>query len=212
MSEPIIIKTPQPVTEERLVLVPPGTVSPTYGERGTVLTIHTDDARDATPADLERGGWVPVLHGAVSWKVAHADACRELDKQRARAEKAEADAKWLRGCLRCPDHAMHDVPELCRLSEEQRGLEGLVETTCRERDAAIARAEKAERERDAFRVELARLAAPGSEGSLDNGELVAAITRGGSYRAEDFDVLDLQEAYRLGGAHERARQQPEKGR
>ena len=84
----------------------------------------------------------------------------------------------------------------------------------RERDEALLRAhtgvvhydilrqsgEEAARQRDEARAELARLTAPG-EGSLDNGELVAAITRGGSYRAEDFDVLDLQEAYRLGGAH-----------
>ena len=46
MSEPIIIKTPQPDTEERLVLVPPHASGP--------LTSY----RDATPADLERGGWV----------------------------------------------------------------------------------------------------------------------------------------------------------
>ena len=56
MTTPIIIETPT-TTRERLVLVPPDAVSRTEGG-DELLTIRTANARDATPADLERAGWV----------------------------------------------------------------------------------------------------------------------------------------------------------
>lgn len=58
MSEPIIIRTPAPDTEERLVLVPLLAVTVTPGG-DDCLTVRSAAARDATPADLERAGYVP---------------------------------------------------------------------------------------------------------------------------------------------------------
>jgi len=264
VSEPIIIETPAPPTRERLVLVPLLAVSRTEGG-DELLTIRTANARDATPADLLRAGYVPrEVPSAEAWKAAHA-AKRELIRARAalaeqpdpgtlahlradlrdavkRAEKAERERDALRdqiaaaGCEAA--HAGERTYEcdvarpcgLCRLrtraEKAERELRDMSERAGdaeRERDEAKELARVLEVERDEgrrlhseadnakLRAEVARLTAPG-KGSLDNGGLVAAITRGGSYRAEDFDVLDLQAAYRLGVAHERARQQPAKDR
>ncbi len=201
----IIIETPAPPTRERLVLVPPDAVSRTEGG-DELLTIRTANARDATPADLERAGYVTgdmlAEHVRIVWAAgqkAEPVGVAMLRKLKERAEKAEADVKWLRGCLRCPDHAMHDVPELCRLSEEQRGLEGLVETTCRERDAAIARAEKAERERDEALlrahtgvVHYEILRQSGEEAARQRDEARAEVARLTALdRATDDELVDL---------------------
>ena len=53
----IIIETPAPPTLERLVLVPADAVSRTASE--PTLNVHTSAARDATPDDLLRAGYVP---------------------------------------------------------------------------------------------------------------------------------------------------------
>ena len=111
----ILIETPAPPTRERLVLVPEG--APPRDGRPAY--------RDATPADLERGGWV------------RRERLRERD-----AEMGEACR-----VLGPVDPAEDLVPMARRVG--------------RERDEAIARAEKAERE---LRAELARLTAP-AEGS-----------------------------------------------
>lgn len=60
MSEPIIIETPT-TTRERLVLVPPSCVTEEYeSQAGPRLGITGGVARDATPADLKRGGFAPL--------------------------------------------------------------------------------------------------------------------------------------------------------
>ena len=154
MSSPIIIKTSQPDTEERLVLVPPGACTDYEDKPGRVRLVTTD-ARDATPADLGRGGFV-------------------LEKQPSQVAYLDM---W------------------------------------NQRDAAITRAEKAEVERDAFRAELARLAAPGEDGGPwraygepTDQELVDAFehaySNAPSVRTHATAIRTL---YRLGVAHERAR-------
>jgi len=218
VSEPIIIETPAPPTRERLVLVPLLAVSRTEGG-DELLTIRTANARDATPADLLRAGYVPrEVPSAEAWKAAHA-AKRELI--RARAALAEQPDPGTLAHLRAD---LRDAVKRAEKAErELRDMSERAGDAERERDEAKELARVLEVERDEgrrlhseadnakLRAEVARLTAPG-KGSLDNGGLVAAITRGGSYRAEDFDVLDLQAAYRLGVAHERARQQPAKDR
>lgn len=107
MNEPIIIKVPAPDTDWRLVLVPVEAVSRTASE--PTLNVHTSAARDATPDDLARGGWV-------------------LDERRGITAELHATIDAFR-----------------------RGIETRQEAVLRLADShaeAIARAEKAERERD----------------------------------------------------------------
>lgn len=193
----IIIETPAPPTRERLVLVP---------EERIVCTEH---ARDATPADLERAGLV-LREQAAPGTLAHLRA--DLRDMTARAEGAERLREECESVLTAMGARAREAEEFARVLEVERDalLAELADAKA-ERDRAIRDCAATAAERNEARAELARLTAP-AERSLDNGELVAAITRGGSYRAEDFDVLDLQEAYRLGVAHERARQQPAQDR
>jgi len=59
-TTPIIITTPQPDKEEMLVLIPPDALCGSRRENGT-FAVGADYARDATPADLARAGWVPSV-------------------------------------------------------------------------------------------------------------------------------------------------------
>lgn len=95
-TTPIIIRTPAPDTEERLVLVPLDAVSRTEGG-DDLLAIRTANARDATPADLERGGYVTgemlAEHVRIVWAAgqkAEPVGVAMLRKLKERAEKAEA--------------------------------------------------------------------------------------------------------------------------
>lgn len=82
----IIIKTPQPDVEERLVLVP---IADTTRERQAA---DPTAWRDATPEDLERAGLV-LREQAAPGTLAHLRA--DLRDMTARAEKAELDAaEW----------------------------------------------------------------------------------------------------------------------
>lgn len=226
----ITLKIPQPDTEERLVLVPPGTVSPTYGERGTVLTIHTDDARDATPADLERGGYVPLaafvgpldllspptLAGALeAIEGIRKDADRWeylLSEQRARVTSY----------LEERDEAVARAEKAERERDEARRLHSAAEAqvACRsELRAQVAAAEvrfrEAEAERDTLRAEVARLTASGegseggpwrAYGEPTDQELVDAFEH--AYRnapSVRTHATAIRTLYRLGVAHERAR-------
>lgn len=85
------------------------------------------------------------------------------------------------------------------LADLERHAVGVAEDATREREEAIARAEKAERERDEARAELARLTAP-VEGEPSGDELYATYGDHG-----DTDTC-MRRIYRLGVAHERARQ------
>lgn len=100
MNEPIIIKTPQPDAEERLVLVPPSAVTEYESEAGPRLDLKGCCARDATPADLERGGYVTgemlAEHVRIVWAAgqkAEPVGVAMLRKLKERAEKAEAAAR-----------------------------------------------------------------------------------------------------------------------
>lgn len=112
-TSPIFVKTPQPDTEERLVLVPPDAVSRTEGG-DELLTIRTANARDATHDDLARGGYVRdgdtragLREALRARERAELDALAELDEQRARAEKAERE--------RDEGHPLgeHDIVGIC---------------------------------------------------------------------------------------------------
>ena len=93
----IIIKTPQPDTEERLVLVPPESCTPVFDDgKQTGLSVRAQGARDATPADLERGGWVTGEMLAEQVRIVWAAGQKAepvgvamLRKLKDRAEKAE---------------------------------------------------------------------------------------------------------------------------
>ena len=98
--------------------------------------------------------------------------------------------------------AVSDAMDLQRRLIE---AEGHAAELALERDDAIARAEKAERERDEARAELARLTAP-VEGEPSGDELYATYGDHG-----DTDTC-MRRIYRLGVAHERARQQPAQDR
>ena len=284
MSEPIIIKTPQPDTEERLVLVPPGAVSRTEGG-DELLTIRTANARDATPDDMARGGWVPSVgylpRREVETAVSDAmDLQRRLDRMtevaeqnlerfetaetersadtiradawKAKAIKAEADlgvaesANEEAGELLAAETARAEKAEGLLIQRETelrlaREDGAAVERQMREaRSAADAsfvranraemRAEKAERERDDARTELARATGPSTEYNLrrERDDLRAELARltlvdeeeptvswfYDTYcaRPESTQQEDCADAYRLGVAHERARQQPAKDR
>ena len=159
----IIIETPAPPTRERLVLVPVGET-------------HAH-CRDATPADLARGGYV-----------------RDSDLL-ARAEKAERERD--EALLRAHTGVVHY--EILRQSGEESA-----------------------RQRDEARAELARLTAPGegseggpwrAYGEPTDQELVDAFEH--AYRnapSVRTHATAIRTLYRLGVAHERARQQPAKDR
>lgn len=90
----IIIETPAPPTRERLVLVPADAVSRTASE--PALNVHTSAGRDATPADLERGGYVTgemlAEHVRIVWAAgqeAEPVGVAMLRRLKDRAEKAE---------------------------------------------------------------------------------------------------------------------------
>ena len=82
----IIIKTPQPDLDERLVVVPLDAVRESL--EGSRLALSGCVARDATPKDLERAGWVPERQPS---QVAYLDMWNQRDEAVARAEKAERE-------------------------------------------------------------------------------------------------------------------------
>lgn len=131
----IIIETPAPPTRERLVLVPVGET-------------HAH-CRDATPEDLERGGYVPSV-GHLPRREVETAVSDAMDLQR-RLIEAEGHAAEL-----------HDRCETLRA----------------ERNAAQDRAERLERERDEARAELARLTAA-AEGEPTPGQLLDACPPSG---------------------------------
>jgi len=151
--------------------------------------------RDALRDQIAAAGCEAAHAGERTYECDVARPCG-LCRLRTRAEKAERELRDMSERAGDAERERDEAKELARVLEVERD-EG--------------RRLHSEADNAKLRAEVERLTAPG-EGSLDNGGLVAAITRGGSYRAEDFDVLDLQAAYRLGVAHERARQQPAKDR
>lgn len=185
----IIIETPAPPTRERLVLVPPDAVSRSAGAE--LLTIRTAAARDATPEDLARAGWAPLaafvgpldmltpptLEGAL-------DAIRHLaDLERHAVGVAE-------------DATREREEAIARAEKAERERDDLLEGDMREARTQRERADQAERERDEARAELARLTAA-AEGEPTPGQLLDACPPSGGR---------LLACYRLGVAHERARQ------
>ena len=151
MSEPIIIETTT-TTHERLVLVP---IADTTRERQAA---DPTAWRDATPADLARGGYVPVERAEkAEWSARVARMAMENERQdregvRIRKDLGAQDAPC--PCDTDPEQGMgmHSPP--CPLHEAARALrrktswEDAAHTMDGELKAAITRAEKAERERD----------------------------------------------------------------
>jgi len=177
VTTPIIIETPAPPTRERLVLVPPETVS-IVRENGTVigLSIRAACGRDATPDDLARAGY------------------EQLGPEVLRVSAAE----WRAMKLRAEGREAHGEPgTLAHLRNDLRDAE--------------KRAERAERERDEARSEVARLTAP-AEGEPTDEALRDAFEVAYRDAASECHANAIRAIYRLGVAHERARQQPAQDR
>ena len=116
----IIIETPAPPTRERLVLVPPGCPLPVL-------------ARDATPADLARGGY------------------ERLGPEVLRVSAAE----WHAMKLRAEGREAHGEPgTLAHLRNDLRDAEKRAEKAERERDDLLARINDAEEAARALRAGL----------------------------------------------------------
>ena len=215
----IIIETPAPPTRERLVLVPLDTVSREAGAE--LLTIRTANARDATPDDLARAGYV-LRGGREDLDCVISDLTAQVREAEARAEKAEAHIKGLhdaehdtRGIL---DAVLGEptADAATRLHNDWVDTRERAEKVERERDEAraeladaknecagamrSAHAQYAEtvRQRDTLRGELARLKAP-VEGEPTDEEILDAGQHAGAGVTEAW-------LYRAGVARERARQ------
>ena len=230
MSEPIIIETPAPPTRERLVLVPPGTCTD-YVDKPGLVRLVTTDARDATPDDLARGGYVPVERAEkAEWaarvaRMALANERQDREGVRIRKDLGTQDAPC--PCDTDPEQGMGMNSPPCPLHEAARALrrktswEDAAHTMDGELKAAITRAEKAERERDeavkesggalrsahaqheALRAELARLTAPApADGEPSGADLRALVDREGLRIGVDAALVAV---WRAGVAHERAR-------
>lgn len=193
----IIIKTPQPDVEERLVLVPPESCTPVFDDgKPAGLSIRAQGARDATPADLERAGLV-LREQAAPGTLAHLRA--DLRDMTARAEKAELDAaEW--------------AAEVDALRAE--ALAELADAR-RERDTLLAELADAKAPAEGEpRVD------PGSADHLEAWSAIAAFVESGGGTstsvATQKAVARIEAAFRkfvaLGVAHERARHQPAQDR
>ena len=206
----IIIKTPQPDVEERLVLVPPESCTPVFDDgKPAGLSIRAQGARDATPADLERAGLV-LREQAAPGTLAHLRA--DLRDMTARAEKAELDAaEWAAEVDALRAEALAELADarrerdtlLAELADAKAECQGAMLSayaqyaeTVRERDEAKELARVLEVERDTLRAELADAKAERDRAIRD---CAATAAERNEARAE---------VARLGVAHERARQQP----
>lgn len=210
----IIIETPAPPRAERLVLVPLWAASPDLN--GGDLTIASTPARDATPADLARGGYERL--GPEVLRVSAA----EWIAMKLRAEGLEAHGEP--GTLA---HLRNDLRDAERERDEALGAHrsALAEQTARadtnfraalkvQGDMTELRAALAHAQADnaKLRAELARLTAPG-EGS--GGEPTDWLGMWNGFTLgplEDSLYGRIKRMWRAGVAHERARQQPEKAR
>jgi len=232
----IIIET---TTRERLVLVP---------EERIVCTEH---ARDATPDDLARAGYVLEAAGAEHIRAILVAAERPL---LARVEKAERELSEVRELQRsderdgnvgfsltCWVESILEQLNIARINRTELGK--AAGRYARERDEAkeFARVLEAERdtllaeladakaecqgamlsayaqyaetvrERDTARAELARLTAP-AEGEPTDEALRDAFEVAYRDAASECHANAIRAIYRLGVAHERARQQPAQDR
>ena len=195
----IIIETPAPPTRERLVLVP---------EERIVCTEH---ARDATPADLERAGLV-LREQAAPGTLAHLRA--DLRDMTARAEGAERLREECESVLTAMGARAREAEEFARVLEVERDalLAELADAKA-ERDRAIRDCAATAAERNEARAELARLTAP-AEGEPSFEHLRDCWDMAPRADASGSDVFrnGFFALYRLGVAHERARQQPAQDR
>ena len=194
----IIIET---TTRERLVLVP---------EKQIVCTTHT---RDATPEDLARGGFV-LREQAAPGTLAHLRA--DLRDMTARAERAEREREECESVLTAMGARAREAEEFARVLEAERDtlLAELADAKAECQGAMLsAYAQYAEtvRERDTARAELARLTAP-AEGEPTDEALRDAFEVAYRDAASECHANAIRAIYRLGVAHERARQQPAQDR
>ena len=171
----IIIETPAPPTRERLVLVPPGAVrEPLPGEyrKPGCFVVGTGEGRDATAADLERAGWVPLaafvgpldllspptLAGALE-AIAHLradlrDAVKERDELRHHYDAAGPEHNLLAlldsyesdaDTARAQASAAYAMVVAAIGSVGAETIEAAVARLVADRGALLTRAEKAER-------------------------------------------------------------------
>ena len=189
--------------------------------RGIVprANLYGASLRGANLYDLLRAGYVPLAAQPDPGTLQHLRAdLRDAVKERDEAEShAEMRARIL--TVRA-EKAERERDEARRLHSDAEA-----QVACRnELRAQVAAAEgrfrAAEAERDTLRAELARLAAPGEDGGPwraygepTDQELVDAFEHAYSNAPSvRTHATAIRTIYRLGVAHERARQQPEKGR
>ena len=144
--------------------------------------VCTTHTRDATPEDLARGGFV-LREQAAPGTLAHLRA--DLRDMTARAERAEREREECESVLTAMGARAREAEEFARVLEV---------------------------ERDTARAELARLTAP-AEGEPTDEALRDAFEV--AYRdapSECCHANAIRAIYRLGVAHERARQQPAQDR
>lgn len=172
MTTPIIIETTT-TTRERLVLVPGGTCTDYEDKPGRVRLVTTD-GRDATPADLERAGWVlrEVPSAAAQpapGTLAHLrndlrDAVNERDDLRHHYDAAGPEHNLLAlldsyesdaDTARAEASAAYAMVVAAIGSVGAETIEAAVARLVADRGALVARAEKAEAARDALRDQIA---------------------------------------------------------
>ena len=182
-TPPIFIRTPQPDIEERLVVVPPSSISNPQDD-GT-LTVRTQDARDATPADLARAGYAPLAAfvGPLDLLTPPtlAGVLEAIEGTREDADRFESERNEAREAL----------------AQAERELDGACSPECQ------ARIDYVEADNAKLRAELARLTAP-VDGEPTDEELGCIAREAGPYR-DLLGAASYRDAYRLGVAHERAR-------
>ncbi len=211
-TSPIFVKTPQPDTEERLVLVPPGAVVREYeSQAGPRFDLLGCVARDATPADLARAADADA-HDQLARH--YRETIGKLQAASARAEKAERELATERhehgSTLTSRDMIHNKLAQAERERDEAKAGHNAVQPRVYALEADLA---ETVHERDALRAELARLTAPGegSEGEPTDEELLA--TANAAWAANMSTAADARRAlFRAGVAHKRARQQPAKDR
>lgn len=154
-----------------------------------LLTIRTAAARDATPEDLARAGWAPLAAF-----VGPLDMLTPPTLEGA-LEAIRHLADLERHAVGVAEDATREREEaIARAEKAERERDDLLEGDMREARTQRERADQAERERDEARAELARLTAA-AEGEPTPGQLLDACPPSGGR---------LLACYRLGVAHERA--------
>ena len=129
----IIIETPVPPTRERLVLVPPEACTPVFDAgKPAGLSVRAQGARDATPADLERAGWVRgVRFATLKSRAKTADVALATRHARAMRAVQLAVKAWARARARSGIDEFRFADAERRLYAAQERLAKIEKEVCR---------------------------------------------------------------------------------